>query len=154
MTPAVIWLVVGLVLVVAEVLSGEFVLLMLGGGALVAAGVSFATGGVLPGALAFVIAASLGVFAARPALRRRLERGIDHAPMHTKAMVGAAAVVVSRVDGTGGRIKLRGELWSARSCDGHEVIEPGATVTVMDISGATALVVGRDDPVSGTEAEQ
>jgi membrane protein implicated in regulation of membrane protease activity len=153
MTPAVIWLVVGLVLVVAEVLSGEFVLLMLGGAALVAGGVSFLFAGmVLPGAVAFVVAASLGVFAARPALRRRLERGVDHTPMHAKAMVGAAAVVVNRVDGRGGRIKLRGELWSARACDGHEVIEPGATVTVMDISGATALVVGRDDP--GTEQEQ
>ncbi len=37
MTPAVIWLVVGLVLIAAEVLSGEFVLLMLGGAALIGA---------------------------------------------------------------------------------------------------------------------
>jgi membrane protein implicated in regulation of membrane protease activity len=146
MTPAVIWLIVGLVLVVAEVLSGEFVLLMLGGGALVAAGVSLLVGGVVPGAVAFAVAASLLVFAARPALRRRLERGIEQSTMHTKALVGATAVVVNRVDGHGGRIKLRGELWSARSCDEHEVIEPGAAVTVMDIAGATALVVGRDEP--------
>jgi membrane protein implicated in regulation of membrane protease activity len=144
MTPAVIWLVVGLILVVAEVLSGEFVLLMLGGGALVAAGVSLAAGGVLAGAVAFAVASGLLVFAVRPALRRRLERGIEHSTMHSKALVGAAAVVVNRVDGHGGQIKLRGELWSARACDGHEVIEPGATVTVMDIAGATALVVGRD----------
>jgi membrane protein implicated in regulation of membrane protease activity len=148
MTPAVIWLIVGLVLVVAEVLSGEFVLLMLGGGALVAAGVSLVVGGVVPGALAFAVAAALLVFAARPALRRRLERGIEHSTMHTKALVGATAVVVNRVDGRGGQIKLRGELWSARACDGHEVIEPGAPVTVMDIAGATALVVGRDEPES------
>ncbi len=144
MTPAVIWLVIGLALIAAEVASGEFVLLMLGVAALVAAAVSFAVGGVLVGALAFAAAAGLGVFAVRPALRRRLERGMEHTTMHAKALVGATAVVVSRVDGHGGRIKLRGELWSARSCDGHEVIEEGATVTVMDISGATALVVGRD----------
>lgn len=145
MTPAVIWLVVGLVLIAAEVLSGEFVLLMLGGAALIAGGVSLAIGGVVPGAVAFALAAGLLVFAARPALRRRLDRGIEHSTMHSKALVGASAVVVARVDGHGGRIKLRGELWSARSCDGHEVIEPGATVTVMDISGATALVVGRNE---------
>ena len=36
MWPAVIWLIVGLALIAAEVLSGEFVLLMLGGGALAA----------------------------------------------------------------------------------------------------------------------
>ena len=144
MTPAVIWLVLGLVLIAAEVLSGEFVLLMLGGAALAAAGVSFAVAGVLPGAVVFAVSAGLLVFAVRPALRRRLDRGIEHSTMHTKALVGKGAVVVTRVDGHGGRIKIGGELWSARSCDGHEVIEPGATVTVMDISGATALVVGRD----------
>jgi membrane protein implicated in regulation of membrane protease activity len=144
MTPAVIWLILGLVLIAAEVLSGEFVLLMLGGAALAAAGVSFVVAGVLPGAVVFAAAAGLLVFAARPALRRRLERGIEHSTMHTKALVGASAVVVSRVDGHGGRIKIGGDLWSARASDGHEVIEPGATVTVMDISGATALVVGRD----------
>jgi membrane protein implicated in regulation of membrane protease activity len=48
------------------------------------------------------------------------------------------------VDGHDGRVKIGGELWSARSSDGLEVIEHGAKVTVMDISGATALVVGQD----------
>jgi membrane protein implicated in regulation of membrane protease activity len=144
MTPAVIWLILGLVLIAAEVLSGEFVLLMLGGGALVAAGVSFFVGGFAVGAVVFAVASALLVFAVRPALRHRLERGIEHTAMHSKALVGATGVVVSRVDAHGGRIKIGGELWSARASDGHEVIEPGATVTVMHIAGATALVVGRD----------
>lgn len=144
MTPAVIWLIVGLVLVAAEVLSGEFVLLMLGGGALAAAGASFLVGGPVIGAVVFAIASVLLLFAARPALRRRLDRGIDHALMHHNALVGTTAVVVSRVDGHGGRVKIGGDLWSARSSDGHEVIEEGKRVTVMGISGATALVVAQD----------
>jgi len=41
MWPAVLWLIAGIALIAAEVLSGEFVLLMLGGGALAAAGASF-----------------------------------------------------------------------------------------------------------------
>lgn len=144
MTPALIWLVLGLALIAAELLSGEFVLLMLGAGALVAAGVSLAFGGFAIGAVAFAVASALLVFGLRPVLRHRLERSVDQSVMHTKALVGASAVVVTRVDGHGGRIKIGGDLWSARACDGHEVIEPGATVTIMDISGATALVVGRD----------
>jgi membrane protein implicated in regulation of membrane protease activity len=144
MTPALIWLVVGLVLIAAEVASGEFVLLMLGGGALVAAGVTFFVGGWVVGAIAFAVASALLVFAVRPALRHRLERSLEHSVMHTKALVGATAVVVSRVDGHGGQIKIGGDLWSARASDGHEVIEPGTTVTVLDIAGATALVVSRD----------
>jgi membrane protein implicated in regulation of membrane protease activity len=144
MTPAVIWLILGLVLIAAEVLSGEFVLLMLGGGALIAGGVSFLVAGPVVGAVVFVIASVLLVFAVRPALRRRLERGVDHSVMHSRALVGTSATVIARVDGHGGRVKIGGDVWSARSLDGHEVIEPGAKVTVMDISGATALVVSQD----------
>jgi membrane protein implicated in regulation of membrane protease activity len=144
MTAAVIWLIVGLVLVAAEVLSGEFVLLMLGGGALAAAGVSFLVAGPVVGAVVFAVASVLLIFAVRPALRRRLERGIDHSVMHSKALVGATAVVLARVDSHGGRVKIGGDVWSARAYGADEVIEPGAKVTVMDISGATALVVAQD----------
>jgi membrane protein implicated in regulation of membrane protease activity len=144
MSAAVIWLILGLVLIAAEVLSGDFVLLMLGGAALAAAGVSFVVAGPVVGAVAFVIASGLLVFAVRPVLRRKLNRGIDHSVMHHKALVGTTGVVVAQVDGHGGRVKIGGEVWSARSSDGHEVIEPGAKVTVLDISGATALVVGQD----------
>lgn len=142
MLPAVIWLILSLVLVAAEVLSGEFVLLMLGGGALAAAGASFLVpDSPLVGAVVFAVGSVLLIFAVRPALRRRLDRDLESGAMHSTALVGVSAVVVARVDGHGGRVKIGGELWSARSYDGHEVIEPGARATVMDISGATALVV-------------
>jgi membrane protein implicated in regulation of membrane protease activity len=145
MTAAVIWLIAGLALIAAEVLSGEFVLLMLGGGALAAAGASaLLGGGPLLGVGVFAVASVLLLFAVRPALRRKLDRGIDHSVMHHRALVGNTALVVARVDGHGGQVKIGGDLWSARSLDGHHVIEPGARVTVMDISGATALVVPQD----------
>jgi membrane protein implicated in regulation of membrane protease activity len=140
---AVIWLIVGLVLVAAEVLSGELVLLALGGGALVAAAVSLFGVDPVVGILVFAVASGLLVFGARPALRRRLERGVEHPVMHHRALVGATGVVVARVDEHGGRITIGRELWSARALDAHEVIEPGGKVTVMDISGATALVVSQ-----------
>lgn len=145
MTPAVLWLIAGLLLIAAEVLSGEFVLFMLGGAALAAAGVSVVfTDNVLAGGLAFAVASVLLLFAVRPALRRKLDRGVDHSVMHHKALVGVTAVVVARVDGHGGRVKIGGDLWSARTLDGDHVIEPGERATVMDISGATALVVPQD----------
>ncbi len=145
MLPAVIWLVLGLVLIGAEVLAGEFVLLMLGGAALAAAGASFVVqDSPLVGGVVFAIASVLLLLAARPALRRRLYRGIDQSVMHSKALIGATAVVIARVDGNGGQVKIAGDLWSARSLDGDEVVEPGAMVTVMDISGATAIVVAQD----------
>jgi membrane protein implicated in regulation of membrane protease activity len=54
--------------------------------------------------------------------------------------VGTRGVVLERVDGDGGQIKLAGEVWTARSYDEDEVIEAGARVEVLQIQGATALV--------------
>ena len=143
MWPAVLWLIAGVALIAGELLSGQFVLLMLGGAALVAGGASFAIPDApLVGAVTFALAAVLLLFAARPALRRRLDQGMPQdAPLHSRALVGRGAVVVQRVDGHGGQVRIGGDLWSARTLDDHDVIEEGTAVTVMQISGATALVV-------------
>jgi membrane protein implicated in regulation of membrane protease activity len=140
---ALVWLVVGVSLLATEVLSGEFVLVMLGGGALVAAGVTLMVGGVVPGVIAFGLASVVLVFAVRPPLRRRLQHGIEDSLMHTRALIGGSAVVVSRVDADGGRVKIGGDLWSARAVHEDDVIEEGATVLVVEISGATAVVVAQ-----------
>ncbi|MBP2336338.1 membrane protein implicated in regulation of membrane protease activity [Saccharothrix coeruleofusca] len=136
---AVIWLVLGVLLVAAEVLSGDFVLVMLGVAALGAAGASALGADALVGSAVFALV-SLGLLVgARPALRRRMTRGLDHRS-GVEALVGGTAVVVARVDGHGGRVRIGGEVWSARSIDGR-VVEPGEEVTVVEISGATAVVL-------------
>jgi len=112
-----------------------------------------------PIALAAVVAAivaaidlsvgvQVGVFAgaalASLALLRPLARAHLRMPpalrTGTAALVGARAVVLQRVDEHGGRIKLGGEEWSARSYVPDQVFEPGAHVEVAEIQGATALV--------------
>ena len=140
---AVIWLVAALALIGAEVLSGEFVLLMLGGGALAAAGMSAVVQDApVVGGITFALASVLLLLAARPALRRRLDRGISaHPPLHTQGLVGRSAVATERVDTHGGQVRIGGDVWSARTLDEHDVIEAGTAVTVMRISGATAVVV-------------
>jgi membrane protein implicated in regulation of membrane protease activity len=44
------------------------------------------------------------------------------------------------VDLHGGRVKIGGEVWSARAYDESQVIEAGSTVEVLKFEGATALV--------------
>jgi membrane protein implicated in regulation of membrane protease activity len=136
----VVWLIAGFALIAAEVLSGGFVLIMLGVGALVAA--AAAEVGAGPGLeLAFFAGTALALTTvARPVLKRRLHT--DHVPTNVEALVGDKAIVVNTVDAHGGRIKLRGEFWSARAFDETEVLEPGRAVRVMTISGATAVVWG------------
>ena len=58
----------------------------------------------------------------------------------TAALVGASGVVVEQVDLHGGRVKIGGEVWSARAIDETQVLEPGTPVQVAEIQGATALV--------------
>ena len=59
----------------------------------------------------------------------------------TTKLVGQRAVVTERITGLAvGRIKLAGEIWSAAPYDEHVTIEPGATVEVFEIRGATAYV--------------
>ncbi len=140
MTAAVLWLVAGLVLLGAEVLTGTFVLLMLGGGALAAAAASLLGLGLVGSAVVFAVASVL-LLAGRSPLRRRLEHGVPHTPTRAEALVGGSATVLARVDGHGGRVRIGDDEWSARAFDGAQVIEAGERVTVVRISGATALVL-------------
>jgi membrane protein implicated in regulation of membrane protease activity len=87
----------------------------------------------------FIAASAASVGVLRPLARRHL-----HIPeisrTGTAALVGAKAVVTARVDGTGGRVRIGGEEWSARAYVDDAVYEPGARVEVVRIEGATALV--------------
>ncbi|MBE9373586.1 NfeD family protein [Saccharopolyspora sp. HNM0983] len=139
MNPALLWLIAGVVLVVAEVLSGEFVLVMLGVAAFGAAGAS-ALGVPLPLDAAVFAALGLGlIFLARPALKRRVQIQRE-LKTNVDALVGKTAIVESTVDAHQGQVRMDGELWSARAFDETQVLQVGETVTVMEISGATAVV--------------
>ncbi|EWC59603.1 putative activity regulator of membrane protease YbbK [Actinokineospora spheciospongiae] len=136
---ALLWLIAGIVLIVAEVVSGDLVLLMLGAAALAGAGAEALFGVTLLSAGVFA-AVSIGLItAARPALKRRLHPG-EHVKDNVAALVGQRATVLTTVDGAGGRVRLDGQEWSARTLDETQVLEPGTSVTVMQISGATAVV--------------
>ena len=136
-----VWLIIGIVLVVAEVLSGAFVLVMLGVAALAAAVVSSLGAGLPIGAIVFAVLAGGGITLARPALVRKMH-STEHHKTNIEALVGAKAVVVATVDAQAGQVKIDGAVWSARAYDETEVLETGRSVTIMSISGATAVVWG------------
>jgi membrane protein implicated in regulation of membrane protease activity len=90
-----------------------------------------------------IVVFGLGSFASlgflRPLVRSHL-RVPHELRTGTAALQGAKAVVLQRVDDLGGRVKIGGEEWTARSYMPDEVFEPGTKVEVMEIDGATALV--------------
>ncbi len=76
----------------------------------------------------------------RPFALRFLHNSPDPAKTGLEALEGAPAAVLKRVDESGGRVKLRGEEWSAQAVEPGEVFQPGERVYVVQITGATALV--------------
>jgi membrane protein implicated in regulation of membrane protease activity len=140
MAVAVIWLIFALVLAGAEALSGHMFLLMLGGGALAASATSWLTDSPLwiDGAV-FLIVSVLLLVLVRPALRRRLTPP-EGLPTGIKALEGKSALVLDRVARDEGQVKLDGQVWTARPLSEGDVYEPGESVTVMHIDGATAVV--------------
>jgi membrane protein implicated in regulation of membrane protease activity len=108
-----------------------------------------AVAGAITAALGFGVVAQVVVFAAvsvaliavvRPVAARH---GAQRPQLATNvdALKGRQAVVLERVDGSGGRIKLAGEVWSARAFDASQAFEPGVQVDVVEIDGATAVVI-------------
>jgi len=84
--------------------------------------------------------ASIGTLALLRPIARRHMRMPAQIRTGTDALLGAAALVMERVDQDGGQVKIRGEVWTARAYDDDDVFEPGARVQVIKIDGATALV--------------
>ncbi|UXY26713.1 NfeD family protein [Streptomyces sp. HUAS TT20] len=109
-------------------------------GAVAAAAVAGLGFDVVVQVLTFVVVSVALIAVVRPiaarhsAQRPQLATGVD-------ALKGKQAVVLERVDGSGGRIKLAGEIWSARSLDTDRAYEVGQEVDVVDIEGATAIVI-------------
>ncbi|MDF1602391.1 NfeD family protein [Nocardioides sp. YIM 152315] len=134
------WLGVAAFLGIAELLSLDLVLVMLAVGALGGA-VTAAAGGAIVLQLVVAAVVAIGMLAVvRPSLVARLHQGPDLV-LGTGKLVGQRATVTERITGLSvGRISLAGETWSAAPYDEHVTIEPGTTVEVFEIRGATAYV--------------
>jgi len=140
MDPWVWWAVAAALLGVLEVVTGgTLVFLMLAAGAATGAVVAGASGSVFLAVLAFSGVSAASLFGVRPIARRHM-RTLGSTRSGTAALVGTEAVVLETVSGHDGRIKLGGETWSARAMDEQASFPPGATVHVLEIAGATAVV--------------
>jgi membrane protein implicated in regulation of membrane protease activity len=133
------WLIASLLLAGAEMTTLDLSLLMMAVGA--GAGCIMAALGlnvVFQVLVAVVVAVALLAFV-RPNMVRRLHAGptLQNGP---GGLVGKSGLVLERVTAHTGRVKLKGEVWSARSLEESATIEPGAKVAVAQIDGATAVV--------------
>ncbi|MFJ2579202.1 NfeD family protein [Kitasatospora aureofaciens] len=134
------WLLAAVGLGIPLVLTAMPEFAMFAVGALAAAGVAGLGSGVVWQTLTFVVVSVALLVVVRPIAYRQIKKG-PQIKMGIEALQGATAVVAETVDGEGGRIKLNGEIWSARALHPDTVYQPGQQVDVVEIQGATALVV-------------
>jgi membrane protein implicated in regulation of membrane protease activity len=147
---ALLWIVLGVVLVVAEIFTTTLFLLMVGLGAFAAAVAAAFGAPIAVQALIFAAVSALTVVVVRPTIKRHRRPASEtgEQPFGVEAITGSAALVLERVDTEGGLVKIDGELWTARSYDATQVLRPGERVRVVEVRGATALV-WRDEFAAG-----
>jgi membrane protein implicated in regulation of membrane protease activity len=141
----VIWIILAAILGVAEIFTLTAALGLLAVAALAAAAVAALGLGELAQFVTFAVVAVAGLVGIRPLVSRQLRP--RYGPQHrfgVAALVGRQARVVQEVTGQAGRVRIGGEEWSARAYDESLVIPAGATVDVIEIEGATALVYPRE----------
>ncbi|AXH93827.1 NfeD family protein [Micromonospora aurantiaca] len=139
---AVFWIVLGVVLAVAEIFTTTLFLIMFGVGAFAAAGAAALGAPVALQAVVFAVVSALSVVVVRPVVRRHARPSLEtgEQPFGVEALEGATAVVLEPVDADRGMVKIDGELWTARSYDATRTYAEGERVQVIKVRGATALV--------------
>ena len=136
------WVVLGVVLAVAEIFTTTLFLIMFAAGAFAAAAAAALGAPTALQALIFTVVSALSVAVVRPVIRRHALSALESGeqPFGVEALEGATALVLEPVDAEHGLVKIDGELWSARSYDATQSYAAGERVQVIKVRGATALV--------------
>jgi membrane protein implicated in regulation of membrane protease activity len=138
---AVIWLVLGVALLVAELLHTAFVFVWFGASALlVALAAALGLDSIAGELVLFAVVSTSLVLASRTIFKRFLpSRGATRSG--AAALPGAIATVGVAIDNAAGtgRVDLHGLDWAARSLSG-EPIPAGRRVQVIEVQGVTLVV--------------
>jgi membrane protein implicated in regulation of membrane protease activity len=135
-----VWVVIAIALAVGEVLTPG--LFFLGPVALAAGAAALASllgAGAVGSLIVFIVGSLASLLILRPIARRHV-RMPAISRTGTDALIGRKALVTRKVDAHGGRVRIGGEEWSARAYLDGQVLDEGASVDVIQIEGATALV--------------
>ncbi len=137
MSPALIWLIVGLGLLIIELFTMTFFLMWIACGALLAAIAAFFPTAAWVPWMVFSVA-TVALLIATRRLARSMHGGVT-VPSNVDRLVGQTAVVLETIDSARdtGRVRVESDEWRAR---GYEKIPEGHHVTVMEVEGATLIV--------------
>lgn len=141
----ILWVVLGVILIVAEIFTPGFVLLWFGIGAIVAALAALVgVGYPLQFLLFFVVSIALTA-ASRTIFTRYLMRGPQEGGGYksgAESLPGQVGMVVAASQGalSEGAVKVYGSTWTAYPAEGEEPLEAGERVVVESVRGASIYV--------------
>ena len=135
------WVIIGVVLILAEVFTAGFVVAGFGLACLGAAAVSYLGFGAYVQIASFCVVTLIFFFGIRPVFVKFFYRFDDPKPTGINALAGRPALVTETIGSEvqPGRIQLDGDNWRARSVTG-EPIDTGRTVRVVRVEGVTVYV--------------
>ena len=133
------WLGLAVVLGIVEVSTLDLTFAMLAAGALAGAATGLVTDNLVVQVLVALVVAVAMLAVVRPVALRHLRTPLA-IRTGTAALVGERGTVLVPVTRDGGRVKVKGEVWSARAFDPRSRIEEGSSVEVVQIDGATMVV--------------
>jgi membrane protein implicated in regulation of membrane protease activity len=143
------WVLGAVVLLGVEALTLDLIFASLALGAVVGAIVAAVGGGIVWQVLAAVVVAMLSLFLLRPMAVRFLR--VEGGHTNIDALIGSHALVMERVDARTGRVKVKGEIWSARARRPGTEFHTGTDLVVIAIDGATAVVDQQADGTAGRD---
>ncbi|ROR74266.1 NfeD family protein [Bogoriella caseilytica] len=134
------WIGAALIFGVIEMLTLSYVFFMLAIGALAGALLAAFDAPLWAQFATVALVSMLLLWGARPYVKGWVERTVPRTNTNVDALAGRQAIVEAEVTGIDGRVKLAGEIWSARMEEPGPPLAPGSTVVVAAIDGATAIV--------------
>ena len=140
----ILWTILGVVLIIAEVFTPGFVLLWFGVGALAAALASFLGAGLAAQFLIFIALSVLLTALSRTIFANYFTRRDDPDGLKTgaAALPGKVGTVVTSSRGAlnEGAVKVFGSTWTAYPAEGEPPLEAGDRVVVERLQGASIYV--------------
>ena len=126
------WIILAIIFLIGELLSGGFYLLSIGLGAIAAAILNYLQFSITLQIIAFILITVIFILISRP-LYKKLNKNTVDKKANTERLIGLKAKVTEDIDSHKiGNINVNGEVWKAIS---DEKISKGETVEITEIEG-------------------
>ena len=140
LSPAILWLIILVVLIVVELMTMGLTTIWFAGGALVAMIIALCHGPIWLQVICFMVVSLAIMIPVRPIAMKYFNS--DRHKTNVESLIGQEALVTSEIDNIKalGQVKINGMEWTARTVDGAEKIPAQTIVVVRAISGVKLVV--------------